>query len=160
MTNQHMRHRGDGLRMVPIKHATAKAFVRMWHRTHDTPSAGAIFVLGVANADDKLVGVAMVGRPVAVEYQDGLTAEVTRTATDGTFNCNSMLYGAAWRVAKAMGYWRLITYTQEGETGASLRAAGYRIVAQRKPRKGWDSPSRPRDDHGVDHIARTLWEAV
>lgn len=147
------------LRIVPCTIKDAKAFVRMWHR-HHKPPAGAVFALGVANELDVLVGVALVGRPVAVEYQDGYTLEVNRTATDSTFNANSMLYARCWKVAAAMGYDRLITYTQEGESGASLKAAGWRIIAQRPPRKGWNSPSRPREDHGVDGIARTLWEAA
>lgn len=70
-----------------------------------------------------------------------------------------MLYAAAWDGAKGMGYQRLITYTQQGESGASLRAAGWRVVAERPARKGWDCPSRPRDDRGVDNVPRTLWEA-
>lgn len=106
------------------------------------------------------MGVAIVGRPVPVAYQDGLTLEVNRTITDGYPNANSMLYGACARAAFALGYRRLITYTQAGESGASLRGAGWRIIAERPARKGWDSPSRPREDHGVDEIARTLWEAV
>lgn len=84
---------------------------------------------------------------------------MTRTATDGTAHVNSMLYGAAWRASKALGYRRLITYTQSGESGVSLRAAGYLVVAERPARKGWDTPSRPRNDRGVDGIPRTLWEA-
>jgi len=46
----------------------------------------------------------------------------------------------------------------EGETGASLRAAGWRVVAARPPRRGWHTPSRPRTDHGVDHTARLRWQ--
>lgn len=147
------------LRIVPVNWDDACGFIGMWHR-HHKPPRGHKFCLGVADDLDILRGVATVGRPVPVAYQDGLTLEVNRTATDGYHNANSMLYGAAWRAAKALGYRRLITYTQEGESGASLRAAGYRIVAQRPARKGWDSPSRPRDDHGVDSIPRTLWEAM
>jgi hypothetical protein len=108
---------------------------------------------------DKLVGVAMVGRPVSRHFDNGLTLEVNRTATDGTKNANSMLYGAAWRATKALGYGRLITYTMANESGASLRAADWRVVAELKASAGWTRPSRPRDDHGVDGIARTLWEA-
>ncbi|CAL9417102.1 XF1762 family protein [Streptomyces sp. enrichment culture] len=70
-----------------------------------------------------------------------------------------MLYSAAWRAAKALGYRRLITYTQDGESGASLRGAGWRVVASRPPRTGWHTPSRPRTDRGTDRIARYLWEA-
>lgn len=69
-----------------------------------------------------------------------------------------MLYGAAWRAAKAMGYRRLITYTQEGESGASLRGAGWHIVGQRAARPGWDTPARPRTTD-TGGIQRTLWEA-
>jgi len=50
--------------------------------------------------------------------------EVTRVATDGTPNACSLLYAAAWQAAKALGYRTLLTYTQKGESGASLRAAG------------------------------------
>ena len=145
------------LHLVPIDFQTACGFVATWHRHHQPP-VGHKFSLGVASGD-KLVGVAMVGRPVARHYADGLTLEVNRTATDGTPNANSMLYGAAWRATKALGYSRLITYTQAGESGSSLRAAGWKVVGELKSRKGWDTPSRPRDSHGLDAIPRTLWEA-
>lgn len=102
----------------------------------------------------------MVGRPVARAYDNGQTLEVNRTCTDGTPHANSMLYGAAWRAAKALGYTRLITYTQEGESGASMRAAGWRVVAQRKARPGWDTPSRRRQLKGTENLQRTLWEAT
>ncbi|WP_431959321.1 XF1762 family protein [Actinacidiphila sp. bgisy160] len=118
-----------------------------------------VFAVGAADDDGVLRAVAMVGRPVARHLDNRQTLEVTRTATDGAPNANSMLYGAAWRAAQAMGYTRLVTYTQEGETGVSLRAAGWRVLAQRPPRRGWDCASRPRQSRGVDNVARTLWEA-
>jgi hypothetical protein len=105
-----------------------------------------------------LVGVALVGRPISFVYDNGLTVEVNRTITDGYKNANSMLYGACARAAFAQGWERVITYNERGESGASLRAAGYRIVAERPARGGWDSPSRPREP-GRDLIPRTLWEA-
>lgn len=106
----------------------------------------------------------MVGRPVARHYDDGWTAEVNRSCVlDGVPNANSMLYGAAWRAAKAMGYRRLITYTQDGESGASLRGAGWRVVAERKARKSWAESSvalrDSRDPVGSGGVQRTLWEA-
>jgi hypothetical protein len=146
------------LHLVPVTFADACGFVAMWHRHHQPP-VGHKFSVGVADEHCVLRGVAMVSRPVAKAYNDGLTLEVSRTATDGSPNANSMLYGAAWRATKALGYGRLVTYTQQGETGASLRAAGWRVIAERPARKGWDTPSRPRDDRGVDGIPRTLWEA-
>jgi hypothetical protein len=151
----------DDLQIVPVSFAVACGFVELWHRHHEPP-VGHKFSLGVARGET-LVGVAMVGRPVARHYDDGRTLEVNRTATDGTANANSMLYAAAWKVTKGLGYRRLITYTQAGETGASLRAAGWTVLAvlaSRPPRAGWTAPSRPRDDRGVDGIARTLWEVA
>jgi len=146
------------LRIVPCDQKTAKAFVAMHHR-HHRPPCGHKVSIGLAQGEE-LVGVVMLGRPVARAFDDGLTLEVTRSCVaGGTPNGNSMLYGAAWRAAKALGYLRLVTYTQEGESGASLRGAGWRIVAQRKPRPGWDMPSRRRVGNGNDNVPRTLWEA-
>lgn len=149
---------GVTLRLVPVDWRTARGMVAEWHR-HLRPPVGFKWAHGLANELDVLVGVAIVGRPTARHFDDGLTVEVTRTVTDGTTNANSMLYGACWRAAKAKGYRRLITYNQAGESGASLRAAGFVVVAQLPPRKGWDTPSRSRENHGADGVARTLWEA-
>ena len=147
------------LHLVPVRFRDARDFCAMWHR-HHPPPIGMVFTVGVADEDGVLRGVAVVGRPVARHFDNGQTLEVTRTATDGTANCNSMLYGAATRAAWALGYTRLITYTQAGESGASLRAAGWRVIAQRPARAGWNMPSRPRETHGTEHMPRTLWEAA
>jgi len=146
------------LRIVPVDLATARDFVALHHR-HNDPPIGHKFSVGVAEGD-QLVGVAIVGRPVSrVIQSEGATLEVIRTATDGTRNANSMLYGAARRAAFALGYDRLITYTQADESGASLRAAGFRVVAQRPPRPGWDTPSRRRTNK-ADNVPRTLWDTA
>lgn len=148
------------MHLVPVDFETACGFVAMWHR-HLQPPVGMKFCTGVADEAGVLRGVAIVGRPVARSYDNGTTVEVTRCATDGTANAASMLYAACWRAAKALGYRRLITMTHTaGESGASLRAAGYRVVAERPARTGWTTPSRPREDRGADRIPRTLWEAM
>jgi hypothetical protein len=103
------------LTAVPIFRAEAMEFVRRFHRHHRCPP-GCIFSIGAAN-EERVVGVAMVGRPVARQLQDGFTAEVIRLATDGTRNACSFLYGACWRAAKAMGYRKLVTYTLPEEGG-------------------------------------------
>lgn len=149
---------GD-LHRVPVSQRTAKAFVAMWHRHHEPPR-GDIFRVGAASSDGVLRAVAIAGRPVSIVFDDGFTIEVTRVASDGYRNACSMLYAACRNAAWALGYARVITYTQEGESGASLRAAGYRIIAQRPARGGWDCPSRPREDKGTEGIPRTLWEAA
>ena len=146
------------LRLVPVSLTDANRFVEAWHR-HNGPVPGHKFSVGVADDEGVLRGVAILGRPVARHYDDGLTLEVNRTCTDGTPNVNSMLYGACTRAAFALGFQRLITYTQAEESGASLRAAGWRVLAERKVRKGWDTPSRPRDNGSYLSTHRTLWEA-
>ncbi|MFI9423413.1 XF1762 family protein [Streptomyces achromogenes] len=112
--------------------------MRAWHR-HHAPPAGQVFAVGAADEDGTLRAVAIVGRPVARHFDDGTTLEVTRTASDGVRNANSLLYAASWRAAKALGYRRLITYTQDGESGASLRGAGWRLIAAR-PEPGGTPP--------------------
>jgi tRNA A37 N6-isopentenylltransferase MiaA len=99
------------LRTVPVTFAQACQFLADWHRHHQPPR-GHKFSLGVAEAEI-LVGVAIVGRPVARMLDDGLTLEVTRVATDSSRNACSLLYAAAWQASKALGYRRLITYTQK-----------------------------------------------
>ena len=146
------------LDVVPVSFADACAFIAEWHR-HHAPPVGHKFSVGVA-AGNLLVGVAIVGRPVSRHFDNGTTLEVVRSATDGTSNANSLLYGAAWRAARALGYRRLITYTQAGESGSSLRAAVWRVIAERPARAGWDTPSRRRDSRGTDGVQRFLWEAA
>lgn len=146
------------LRLVPVSFATACEFVALHHR-HHKPPIGHAFSIGVADGDE-LCGVAMVGRPVARHYDDGLTLEVNRTCVADAHNANSMLYGAAARAAFALGYRRLITYTEKGESGASLKAAGWRVVAERAARRsGWDAPTRRRENPGRPNVKRYLWEA-
>lgn len=145
------------LRIVPVNRDQAFAFIAAWHRHHPPPVAN-VWAVGVASGDT-LVGVATVGRPVARAYQDGQTCEVTRVATDGTANACSALYGASWRAAKAMGYARAVTYTQDGESGASLRAAGWVNAARRLARAGWDMPGRRRSDDAYRSVDRLLWLA-
>jgi hypothetical protein len=116
--------------------------------------------VGAATDDGVLVAVGMAGRPVARHYDDGVTLEFTRVSSDGTRNATSMLYSALTRAAFALGYTRVITYTQAAESGASLRAAGWRVLASRPATKGWSRPSRPRDDARYMTSERTLWEAT
>lgn len=145
------------LRIVPISFKEAVAFTAAWHR-HHKPPRGMKFALGVAQGD-MLVGVAIVGRPSARAFDNGMTLEVTRTTTDGTRNANSMLYAHAWAAAKALGYCRLITYTEAGESGASLRAAGWKVIAERPARGPWKYANQPRDP-STAWVERTLWEAA
>jgi hypothetical protein len=153
----HGARAGPRLHIVAVSFKTAREFVDRVHRHHRSPQ-GHKFSIAAHTEDGARVGVAIVGRPVARAFDDGLTLEVTRVATDGTANACSALYAAAWRTAKNSGHRRLITYTQDGETGASLKGAGWRKAADLPPRAGWDAPSRPRASRGTENIARALWE--
>lgn len=140
------------LALCPLTIREASAFVERVHRHHRAPRGG-LFALGcypcaagpVVFGSPQIVGVVIVGRPVARRLQDGWTAEVTRCATDGTANACSFLYGAAWRAAQAHGFARLVTYTLPEEGGASLRGAGFRLIGPAGGGK-WTRTARPRVD--------------
>lgn len=131
------------LSAAPIDFAEAAEFVRLHHR-HHTPPAGHKFSIA-AMAGSDLVGVVIVGRPVARARDDGWTLEVTRLCTAGHRNACSFLYGAAARAEFALGYRRIGTYILKREPGTSLAAAGWHCIAEVKGRS-WDTPSRPRTD--------------
>jgi tRNA A37 N6-isopentenylltransferase MiaA len=131
------------LSLVPISLREANSFVEAKHRHHGA-SRGHLFSIAVA-LEGQIVGVAIIGRPVARMLQDGYTAEVNRLCTDGTKNTCSFLYAAAWRSVRAMGYRRLVTYILDSESGISLQAAGWRCVGAAGG-GSWDCPSRPRVD--------------
>ena len=111
----------------PITLKQANTFVADNHR-HHKPTQGHKWSIGLVDGDE-LVGVAIVGRPVARHSDDGNTAEVTRLATNGIKNGCSMLYGACARVAKAMGYTKIQTYILDYELGTSLKASGWVLEA-------------------------------
>jgi hypothetical protein len=134
-----------GLRLVPSGLREANTFVAEHHR-HSLRATGHKFSVGAA-VGERLVGVAIAGRPVARHRDDGRTLEVLRVCVldDAPSNACSLLYGACCRAGRALGYERAITYTLATERGSSLKAAGFRVVG-RVPRKSWNVPSRPRRD--------------
>jgi hypothetical protein len=148
------------LELQPITLKEAQIFVNEHHR-HNIAPIGHKYSIGL-NDSEKVIGVAIVGRPIARYNDDGWTLEVLRVCVlDGYTNACSKLYAAAWRAAKNLGYKRLITYTLKSEPGTSLKAAGWQIIGQTeyKP-KGWDVPSRPRvmaDRYPIEQ--KTIWEA-
>jgi hypothetical protein len=135
------------MRVIPLELAEANRVVAAWHR-HHKPVVGHRFSLGVIDDDGVVRGAAIVGRPVA--RLAGLpreVLEVTRLVTDGTKNACSMLYAAAARVGRQLGYLRIQTYILDEEPGTSLRASGWRSDG---PSGGgqWGRVGRPRcTDH-------------
>lgn len=143
------------LSAVPLSFEAAADFVRRVHR-HHTPPVGHKFSIG-AVVNDELVGVVIVGRPVARRRDDGMTLEVTRLCTDGHRNACSFLYGRAAKAAFALGYTRIGTYILKSEPGTTLKAAGWKLIGE-TPGKSWSVPSRLRTDkHPIE--PKLLFEA-
>lgn len=139
----------------------AAEFVDNFHRHNKAPQGG-LFATGVSDGHS-LVGVAIVGRPVARALDDGQTAEVVRCCvlSSAPRNACSFLYARCWQAAKALGWRRLVTYTLQTESGASLRGAGWRVVAQLPARDAGGWKSRPgREWQSVVGQAKLRWEAV
>jgi hypothetical protein len=130
--------------VVPLTLGQANDFVTSLHR-HHKKTVGHRFSIG-AVVGGKLVGVCIVGRPVARKTDQYNVAEVTRLCTDGTTNACSVLYGAAARAAKELGFQSIQTFTLPSEGGASLRASGWENVGQAGG-GSWSCESRPREDN-------------
>jgi hypothetical protein len=144
------------LELSPVTLKEARALVTRLHRHHRAPQGG---LFAIAASDGVEVrGVVIVGRPVARMLADGWTAEVNRLATDGAKNACSILYAAAWRAARAMGYRRLVTYTLPDEGGGSLRASGWRLVGEAGGGT-WNRRERPRVDLHPTQV-KLRWEVT
>ena len=107
----------EKMEIRPITFKAACDFVNKNHR-HHRATVGCKFCIGLYE-NEEVIGVAICGRPVARRLDDGRTCEINRLCTDGTRNACSMLYGACCRVAKEMGYKKVITYILESENGSS-----------------------------------------
>lgn len=135
----------------PIGQAEAKAFVREHHR-HCAPPAGWRYGAAIWNGPD-LIGVVMVGRPVARMIDQTRVVEVNRlcvrddVAPALVWNACSQLYGWAAREAKRRGFEAIITYALRSEAGTSLQAAGW-IREGAAGGGSWHTPSRPRAHRG------------
>ncbi len=130
--------------VVPLTLKCANDFVIQNHRHHGKVQ-GCKFCIGAVDEKGKLRGVAIAGRPVSRHLDNGTTAEITRLCTDGFKNACSFLYAACARIAKEMGYTKIITYILITENGASLKAAGW---SEQGVCGGgnWNVKSRPRNN--------------
>ena len=145
--------------LLPMTIREANAFVEAFHR-HNAPVQGARFAVG-CSTQDGLVGVAIVGRPLARLLQDGLTAELLRTCTrpEAPKGAVSFLASRAWRAWQAMGGTRMVTYTLAEESGASMRGAGWKMIGDVKnTRAGWARDGRAREWHSIYGQQKMRWE--
>jgi hypothetical protein len=144
------------LEVIPITLREANDFVEQFHRhSKRTARDGGKFAIAAADCDG-MWGVAIVGNPVSASFMDGFTAEVLRVCVraDAPRNSCSYLYGRCWRVWQAMGGRRLVTYTLQSESGASLKGAGWRIMGEVKPHRRW------QDKSGRDDDLRRDWQPI
>lgn len=132
------------LSIIPISYSVAKDFINHHHRHHRSPQ-GQKFALGLTDGNN-LIGVVTAGRPVSRHMDDGQTLEVTRCCVKEIYkNGVSKLYSHVCKVAQAMGYKQVITYTLATETGTSMKAANFNLV--RKSKGGsWNCEARERTD--------------
>ncbi len=153
------------MELTPITLKEARHFVSLHHRHHGKPQGGK-FAIGLSESDE-IIGVAIVGRPVARLLDNGYTAEVTRLCVlEGYHNACSMLYSACWRACRAMGYKKLITYILEWESGDSLRASGFKVKTIGETNEpalvgggSWNREGRPRvDTHPMEQ--KKLFERI
>lgn len=153
------------LRVIPMTLRGANDFVAKYHRhSKRTARNGGKFAIGAVDSD-RLVGVAIVGNPVSATLMDGVTAEVLRCCVlpDAPKNTCSFLYGRCWRIWQQQGGQRLVTYTLQTESGASLRGAGWKVVGEVKPHKRWKNKETAdgltRLDQEIYGQAKFRWEA-
>ena len=131
------------MKAIPIKRNEADAYVNQHHR-HHKPTCADMFRVG-CEEDGELAGVIQVGRPLSRNLDDGETVEVLRCCTNGKPNVASFLYSRAARIAKEMGYKKIITYILAEESGTSLKASGWHCEAHECGGGKWHCPSRPRE---------------
>lgn len=141
------------LEIVPCHLRFANEFVKQYH-CHNIPTVGGKFAISCYE-DARICGVAICGRPTARNSEDGKTLEIYRNCTDGTRNACSKLYGACLRIAKDMGYKRVITYTLESENGASLKASNFLCCGQAGG-KTWTG-TRKREYYVAPEEMKTKW---
>lgn len=128
---------------VPIELRDAQAYINQYHRHHQAAHRDKFRI--AAMDDGEIIGVVQVGRPVSRVLDDGKTLEVLRLCTNGKKDVCSFLYSRAARIAKEMGYKKIITYILESEPGISLKASGWTCEADGVGGSDWDTPSRPRE---------------
>lgn len=121
----------------------AQAYINQYHRHHEASHRDKFRI--AASDGNNILGVIQVGRPVSRVLDNGKTLEVLRLCTQGDKDVCSFLYSRAARIAREMGYEKIITYILESESGISLKASGWELEADNVGGRDWNVPSRPRE---------------
>ena len=139
------------MRVMWIPLREARRFIAEHHR-HRPKLQGGIVALGLW-VDDRLRGVVVIGRGARMDRPD--TAVITRLCTDGCHNGCSKLYMKARRLAQALGFVGVKTFTRLDESGSSLLAVGAKDAGLTKAQH-WSREGRPRSTD--DATAKVRWE--
>lgn len=149
-------------RIIPLGLREANDFVEAHHRhSARTSNDGGKFAIGLEH-DGKLVGVAIVGRPIArgIQQMHGPgTAELLRCcigpgAPEGS---GKKLNSRCKRIWQLMGGVRLVTYTLASESGGSLSGAGFKKEAF-VPGRQWSGSKR--GDRPIADQPKFRWGAA
>jgi hypothetical protein len=135
------------IQQIPLKEANI--FIVQYHR-HHRQIQGYKFSIGLYDGDN-LVGCAVVGRASGRKLDNKLTCEVTRLCLkDGIPNGCSMLLARCARIAKEMGYTKILTFILQSESGVSLKASGWMLEADNVGKKEWNSSK------GINRTSKTI----
>jgi hypothetical protein len=141
------------MRVVPITKTAARQFIQEHHRHNEAPTPAQVSFAAALAEDDEVVAVVTAGNPVSRMLSDGFTLEVSRVCVkpgiEVSKNANSRLYGAVRKVAAALGYRRLVTYTLHSESGVSLRASGFTKQVDIGARSWTETKTRIRHDVNI-----------
>lgn len=145
-------------RIVPLTLRIANDFVEAHHRhSSRTSNDGGKFAIGL-EFEGRLIGVAIVGRPVARMLQQEGTAELLRccVSADAPTGAGKSLNARCKRIWQLMGGTKLVTYTLATEKGGSLSGAGFTRQAKVKGRC-WNGGKR--SDREIAMRPKDRWEA-
>lgn len=147
------------MRVVPLTLRQANDFVEKWHRhSSRTSNDGGKYAIGLEH-DGDVVGVAIVGRPIARLLQKDGAAELLRLCISPSApRCaGSKLYARARRIWQLMGGTTLHTYTLQRESGASLRGAGLKVPAAEIDGAQWTRKTRERRVKAIHDEPKFRW---
>lgn len=144
--------------IVPLTLREANDFVEAHHRhSARTSNDGGKFAIGL-EVDGALVGVAIVGRPVARLLQQPGTAELLRCCVKvgAPIGAGKKLNARCKRIWQLMGGTRLVTYTLASESGGSLSGSGFEREAD-VPGRQWNGSKR--GGRSIASEPKTRWGA-
>jgi hypothetical protein len=149
------------MKIIPLGLRAANDFVEQHHRhSARTSNDGGKFAIGLEH-DGALVGVAIVGRPIPrlLQQKQPYAGELLRLCTSAAAprNAESKLYARARRIWQMMGGTHFHTYTLQRESGAVMRAVGFKEPSAVVRAAHWDTPSRRRTHKPIEDEPKFRW---